>query len=234
MRVRSDFVEEARRIKARNLRYKKAISAELNLEQITQNLWEMGEQSSNIRWWYAQGDETMLDELIGDEEESYELRMAFSTLDADCQQMIDDLDNEWVPEFFDVFFGAIVGGSCGGMLGFDSYAGDYFGITDGYEESLAQKECCKRLKAHTKDEIIDAYTVCFKVAVNYISLRNRYDNLKSYIDILNGENTGYLKTVKRIEELYEKMSSNDAWFMNEDTREFDRLVNNMPDEVWLQ
>lgn len=230
MSVKSDFVEEARRIKARNLRYKKAISAELNLEQITQNLWEMGEQSSNIRWWYTQGDETMLDELLGDEEESYELRMAFSTLDADCQQMIDDLDNEWVPEFFDVFFGAIVGGSCGGMLGFDSYAGDYFGIT-GYEESLAQKECCKRLKAHTKDEILDAYSVCFRVAINYISLKNRYDNLKSYIDILNGTNTGFLKTVKRIEELYDEFS-NDPLSLA--TREFDRLVNNMPDEVWLQ
>lgn len=230
MSVKSDFAEEARRIKARNLRYKKAISAELNLEQITQNLWEMQEQSSNIRWWYAQGDETMLDEMIGDEEESYELRMAFSTLDADCEQMIDDLDNEWVPEFFDVFFGAIVGGSCEGMLGFDSYAGDYFDIT-GYEESLAQKECCKRMKAHTKDEILDAYSVCFRVAINYISLKNRYDNLKSYIDILNGTNTGFLKTVKRIEELYDEFS-NDPLSLA--TREFDRLVNNMPDEVWLQ
>lgn len=230
MSVKSDFAEEARRIKARNLRYKKAISTELNLEQITQNLWEMQEQSSNIRWWYAQGDETMLDEMIGDEEESYELRMAFSTLDADCEQMIDDLDNEWVPEFFDVFFGAIVGGSCGGMLGFDSYAGDYFDIT-GYEESLAQKECCKRMKAHTKDEILDAYSVCFRVAINYISLKNRYDNLKSYIDILNGTNTGFLKTVKRIEELYDEFS-NDPLSLA--TREFDRLVNNMPDEVWLQ
>ena len=230
MSVKSDFAEEARRIKARNLRYKKAISAELNLEQITQNLWEMQEQSSNIRWWYAQGDETMLDEQIGDEEESYELRMAFSTLDADCEQMIYDLDNEWVPEFFDVFFGAIVGGSCGGMLGFDRYAGDYFGIT-GYEESLAQKECCKRMKAHTKDEILDAYSVCFRVAINYISLKNRYDNLKSYIDILNGTNTGFLKTVKRIEELYDEIS-NDPW--SSATQEFDRLVNNMPDEVWLQ
>lgn len=230
MSVKSDFAEEARRIKARNLRYKKAISTELNLEQITQNLWEMQEQSSNIRWWYAQGDETMLDEMIGDEEESYELRMAFSTLDADCEQMIDDLDNEWVPEFFDDFFGAIVGGSCGGMLGFDSYAGDYFDIT-GYEESLAQKECCKRMKAHTKDEILDAYSVCFRVAINYISLKNRYDNLKSYIDILNGTNTGFLKTVKRIEELYDEFS-NDPLSLA--TREFDRLVNNMPDEVWLQ
>ena len=230
MSVKSDFAEDARRIKARNLRYKKAISTELNLEQITQNLWEMQEQSSNIRWWYAQGDETMLDEMIGDEEESYELRMAFSTLDADCEHMIDDLDNELVPEFFDVFFGAIVGGSCGGMLGFDSYAGDYFDIT-GYEESLAQKECCKRMKAHTKDEILDAYSVCFRVAINYISLKNRYDNLKSYIDILNGTNTGFLKTVKRIEELYDEFS-NDPLSLA--TREFDRLVNNMPDEVWLQ
>lgn len=137
---------------------------------------------------------------------------------------------EWVPEFFDVFFGAIVGGSCGGMLGFDRYAGDYFGIT-GYEESLAQKECCKRMKAHTKDEILDAYSVCFRVAINYISLKNRYDNLKSYIDILNGTNTGFLKTVKRIEELYDEIS-NDPW--SSATQEFDRLVNNMPDEVWLQ
>lgn len=41
MSVQTEFAERLRREKAKNLRYKKAISAELNLEQIQQNLWEM-------------------------------------------------------------------------------------------------------------------------------------------------------------------------------------------------
>lgn len=232
MSVKSDISERLRREKARNLRYKRAVSAELNLEQIQQNLWEILETASNIRWWCTQGDETMLDELIGDEEESFELKMAFSTLDYDCQKMLEDMDNEWIPECFNSFFGAIAGGSVGGMWGFDSYEGDYFGISDRYEEELAQKECRKRLKAHTKDEILDAYSVCFRVAINYISIRDRYDGLKSYIDIINGQNTGYLATVKRIEELYEKVTC--EYPARKDRQEFDSLVGNMPDEVWLQ
>lgn len=232
MSVKSELSENARREKAKNLRFKKAISAELNLEQIQQDLWDMQEAASNIRWWYAQGDETMLDELIGDEEESYELKMAFSTLDCDCQKMIEDLGNEWVPEFFDDFFGAVAGDSFGGMWGYDSYEGDYFGISGCFEKEWAQKECHKRLKSHTKDEIIDAFSVCFRVAINYIALKTRYDGLKSYIDILNGQNTGYLATVKRIDELYEKVIID--YPARKDMQEFDSLINNMPDEVWLQ
>ncbi|MGM9661416.1 MAG: hypothetical protein ACI3WQ_12520 [Faecousia sp.] len=232
MSVKTELSERLRREKAKNLRYKKAVSAELNLEQIQQNIWDMQETASNIRWWCAQGDETILDELIGDEEESFELKMAFSTLDYDCQIMLEDMDNEWIPEFFDCFFGAIAGGAVGGMWGYDSYEGDYFGISDRYEEELARKECHKRLKTHTKDEIIEAYAVCFRVAINYIALRTRYDGLKSYIDIINWQNTGYLAIVKRIEELYEKVTCEyPAW---KDKQEFESLVENMPDEAWLQ
>ena len=183
-----------------------------------------------LYWCENDGESTQLDELIGDEEETYELRMAFSTLEGDCQQMLDDLDNEWVPEFFDDFFGGISPrGSM--MLGFDSYEGDYFGLDDRYERDLAQKECVKRLMAHTKAEIIEAYAICFRVAINYMALSSRYDGLKSYIDILNGTNTGFLAAVKRIEDLYEKITADfPRW---EDREEFDRLCNSMPPEVWL-
>ncbi|MGM9626972.1 MAG: hypothetical protein ACI3V4_02615 [Faecousia sp.] len=229
MSVKTEFAERLRREKAKNLRYKRAISADLNLETITSSLWEMQETASNIRWWYTQGDETMLDELIGDEEESYELKMAFSTLDADCYQMIEDLNNQWIPECFDAFFGAITPGR---MMGFDSYEGDYFGLDDGYETELAQREAQERLKRYTKDQLIDAFRTCFRVVVNYINIRNRYDGLQSYIDILNGQNTGFLATVKRIEDLYEKVADGHASW--DDRKEFDSLINNMPDEVWVQ
>ena len=117
------------------------------------------------------------------------------------------------------------------MRGFDSYEGDYFGLDDRYERDLAQKECVKRLMAHTKAEIIEAYAICFRVAINYMALSSRYDGLKSYIDILNGTNTGFLAAVKRIEDLYERITADfPRW---EDMEEFDRLRNNMPPEVWL-
>lgn len=229
--VNSDLAESLRREKARNLRYKKAIHADLNLASIGSKLMEMYESASDVLYWCENdGESTQLDELIGDEEETYELRMAFSTLEGDCQQMLDDLDNEWVPEFFDDFFGGISPrGSM--MLGFDSYEGDYFGLDDRYERDLAQKECVKRLMAHTKAEIIEAYAICFRVAINYMALSSRYDGLKSYIDILNGTNTGFLAAVKRIEDLYEKITADfPRW---EDREEFDRLCNSMPPEVWL-
>lgn len=231
MSVKSDLKESMRREKARNLRYRKAIHAELNLETIGNELMEMYESASDVLYWCENdGESTQLDELIGDEEETYELRMAFSTLEGDCQQMLADLDNEWVPEFFDDFFGAI-GPRGNMMLGYDSYEGDYFGLEDRYECELAQRECSKRLMSHTKTEIIDAYSVCFRVAINYMGLKNRYDGLKSYIDILNGANTGYLATIKRIEELYDRMAAD--YPKCEDREEFNRLCNNLPPEVWL-
>lgn len=108
MSVNSDMAESLRREKARNLRYKKAFHADLNLASIGSKLMEMYESASDVLYWCENdGESTQLDELIGDEEETYELRMAFSTLEGDCQQMLDDLDNEWVPEFFDDFFGGI-------------------------------------------------------------------------------------------------------------------------------
>lgn len=232
MSVKSDKAEALRREKARNLRYKRAVLADLNLETIQSTLYEMAETASDVKYWCTDEDETQLDELIGDEEETFELKMAFSTLEADCEQMQQDMDNEWVPEFFDDFFGAIGPRGCM-MLGYDSYEGDYFGLSGRYESELAQKECEKRLLSHTKQEIVEAYSICFRVAVNYIALKDRYDGLKAYIDILHGQNTGLLQTVKRIEELYDK-TADYGLNRGENEKEFAALLDSLPQEVWLQ
>lgn len=233
MSVKSETADKLRREKARNLRYKKAILADLNLETIQYSIYEIAETTSDVKYWCTDEDETQLDELIGDEEETFELRMAFSTLEGDCQQMLEDLGNEWVPEFFDDFFGAIAGGGAGEMIGYDRYAGDYFGLSGRWEAEMAQKECEKRLLAHTKQEIVEAYAICFRVAVNYIALKDRYDGLKAYIDILHGQNTGLLQTIKRIEELYDK-TADYGLNRRENEREFNALLDSLPQEVWLQ
>lgn len=64
MSVKSEKAEELRREKARNLRYKKAIHAELNLETITSELYEMWEKASDVLYWCEDDGSTQLDELI--------------------------------------------------------------------------------------------------------------------------------------------------------------------------
>ena len=231
MDVKQKLDIEIKRKKAIECRYRKAIANHLNLDQIQTELEEMSGECDNVRWWFSDGDETMLNELIGDEEETYELRSAFSMLSAECEQMYNDICDEWIPEFFDDFFGRIAGDTFG-LMGFDSFEGDYFGLTDRWEEEHAQEECSKRLQKFTKAQLLDGAHVCFRVAVNYISLKNRYENLKAYIDILNGKNSGLLKTVKQIEDLYERVS--EEYPSRQDADEFKRLVNSLPPETWVQ
>lgn len=43
--------EETRKNKAKNLRYKKPIAKDLNLEAIKQDLWDMQEACEDVHWF---------------------------------------------------------------------------------------------------------------------------------------------------------------------------------------
>lgn len=228
--------EETKRRKAIQLRYKKPIVRELNLSFIQQDLWDIQAECEDVRWYTdsEDGEDSLINALDGDEDEAYEFRMAFADLCAECDRMSGDLKNEWVPKCFDIFFVAAgAGESYGGLLGFDEYEGDYFGI--GCAEGFAENEAKKKLKAMTKDNLIEAARQCFKIYHAYIGLRNRYDNLKAAIDILRGQNTGYLQAVKEIERLYEE-TVKDEWSRKEyskASREWKRYTDALPPEAWI-
>lgn len=228
--------EETKRFKAIQLRYKKPIVKDLNLETITQDLWDIQEECENVRWYTdsEDGEDSLINALDGNEDEAYEFKMAFADLCAECERMFEDLREEWVPECFDILFVAAGAGDAGGgLLGWDSFEQDYFGIscTDDYAEDEAKK----KLKQMTKDDLIAAVRQSFKVYHAYIGLRNRYDSLKAAIDILRDQNTGYLQVVKEIEKLYEKVSK-DKWSRHEysqDSREWKRYTDALPQEAWI-
>ena len=228
--------EETKRRKAIQLRYKKPIVKNLNIDTITQDLWDIQEECENVRWYTdsEDGEDSLINALSGDEDEAYEFKMAFGDLCAECERMFGDLREEWVPECFDIFFVSIGAGDVGGgLLGWDSFEQDYFGI-DGID-SFAEDEAKKKLKQMTKDDLIAAARQCFKVYHAYIGLRNRYDSLKAAIDILRDQNTGYLQAVKEIERLYEEVSK-DTWSRNEwskDSREWKRYTDTLPAEAWI-
>lgn len=189
--------EETKRFKAKQLRYKKPICRDLNLDKIQEDLYDIMEECENIRWYTDSddGNDSLINALDGDEDEACEFKMMFAYLCAECEQMSEDLNEEWVPECFDIFFVAAgAGEDYGGLLGYDSYEGDYFGLN--CTDAWAEDEAKKNLKHMTKDELIAATRQCFRVYSSYIALRYRYDCLKNSMDILRDQNTGYLQTVK--------------------------------------
>ena len=137
-------------------------------------------------------------------------------------------------EVFRYFFVAIEAGNIGnGLLGWDFFEQDYFGID--CSDCFAEDEAKKQLKRMTKDDLIAAARQCFKIFYAYIGLRNRCDNLKAAIDILRDQNTGYLQTVKEIEKLYEEVVK-DKWSVetwSEESREWKRYTDALPSEAWI-
>lgn len=229
--------EETKRFKAKQLRYKKPIVKNLNLDFIQQDLWDIQEACEEVHWFADSddGEDTLINALNGDEDEAYEFKMEFADLCAECERMFEDIEEEWVPKCFDIFFvSAGAGENYGGLLGFDEYEGDYFGI--GCSDSWAEDETKKKLKQMTKDELIASTRQCFKVFQAYIGIRNRYDSLKAAIDILRDQNTGHIQTVKEIERLYEEASKQQDRFAeySKEWKEFERYTDSLPQEAWIQ
>lgn len=228
--------EEMKIQKAKQLRYKKPIVKNLNLDTITENLWDIQAECEDIRWYTdsEDGTDSLINALAGDEDEAYEFKMAFGDLCAECDKMRSDLEEEWVPECFDIFFVAAGAGNLyGGLLGYDSWEQDYFGLS--CSDSFAEDETKKKLKQMSKDEIIAAARQCLKVYHAYIGLRNRYDSLKAAIDILRDQNTGVLQAIKEIEKLYEEASKKHGIYaeFSKEWREFERYTDTLPQEVWI-
>lgn len=228
--------EETKRYKAKQMRYKKPLVKNLNFDFIKEDLWEIQEECENVRWYTdsEDGTDSLINALDGNEEEAYEFKMAFADLCAECDRMTEDLQEEWVPDCFDIFFvSAGAGDGYGGLLGYDSFEEDYFGID--CSDSFAEDEAKKKLKQMTKDDLIAATRQCFKVYSAYVGLRNRYDSLKVAIDILRDQNTGYLQVVKEIERLYENVTK-DCWSQKEwsnESREWKRYTDALPQEAWI-
>lgn len=238
--------EEKRREKARALRYRKPAVKDLNIPEILEQLTEIEEECAEVHWYCDSEDgwDTLLNALDGDDDDAWEFKMAFADLEGQCEKMRDDLTDDFsmtmgVTEGFDLFFAGIGADAVtGGMYGFDDYEQDYFGLEPGWQSEQAEREAAGKLKRLTKDELIATAGRCFRIAVNFISLRLRYDNLKAAMDILREQNTALLQQVKAIEDLYDATEaegfSKYDWRRSENEKALDRLLRALPDRAWIE
>jgi hypothetical protein len=226
---------EWRKQKAKSLRFKKPIVKDLNLDTIRDELWNMVDACESIRW-FDNDYESLVNAMDGDEDDAYEFKMTFSDLLADLEQFSSDLDEEYVSQYFDILFPAIGADYAGGFLGYDNYEGDYFGL-EPYEYSYAESEAAKKLMTLTKPQILEAVGQCLKIAYQYLAIKYRYDCLEAAIDILRSENGNKIKVVKAIEEQYDIANADTNGFRLSYSKEvvkFDKMLEAIPQEYWLQ
>ncbi len=225
---------EKKAYKAKQLRYKKPIARDLNIETIQSELWDMMSACEDIHW-YDNDEESLVHALDGDEDEAYEFKMAFSDLEAELEQFQGDLDSEYVSDYFDVLFPAVKASYAGGYLGFDQYEGDYYGL-EPYDYSFAEDEAAKKIMSLTKKEILEAVGQCLKIAYQYMAIRYRYDCLDAAIEILRGKNMERIRVVKGIEEQYlvaEKSSDGFRWKYDKEVQTLDNMLKQVPQEYWI-
>lgn len=233
--------EDTKREKAKKLRYKKPIVRGLNLMTIKEKLYDIQDECEEVHWFWDTDEETLINALDGNEDEAYEFKMMFSDLCGEIENMLRDMNEEWVPKCFDIFFVAAGAGNMGafeGLAGYDSYEQDYIGI-NGYDIFDAEDESNKVLKRMTKDELIAASRQCFRIFQSYISLTYRYDCLKATMDISKDKNTGYLEQTKNLNNLYDIVDEKTAgfkyvWHAQKELKTLEDIFDSMPQEAWIQ
>ena len=234
--------QELRVKKARNLRYKKPIATQMNLETIKENLWEMQDACSDVRYFFddSEDPETLLGELLGDEDEAVEFRLMFSDLSSECDPYLEDLDDaewdEYIEQYFNLFM--VLEDQTGYLAGYDTYEHDYFGLQASWEKEMAVEAAHEKLKKElTKDKLLDLFQKCMRIMTSYCAIQYRYDCLKASLDIIREQNAAHLMAVKEINALYTKVDEETDGFQfcwrSEAYSKLDEMIKAMPQEAFL-
>lgn len=215
--------------RSRNLRYKRGALASMGWQTIMEELEQISEQCSDVAYYIGDND-TLIDALDGDEEEAFEFRMGFSDLNAKCDAVIEQM-YEWdCQQDFDDCTVALIGNRYE-LVGYDSVEEDYFQLC-GYEEELATTEAGKRLCRHTKAEMVSMIGQALGTLLAFYDLRQQYDYLKATMEILTDDNRSVLRQIKEIEQLYERVT--DILPAQKDVEMFDRMVEMLPERMWVE
>jgi len=228
---------------SKNLRWRKPALAGLNYYEMTDKLDEIQEACGDIHWAYDD-DETLINTLDGDEEEAWEFKMAFSELEAEAYQLsekffevfrnyadTEDIDHDFEKAFNDCSVALI--GNTFNAVGYDGVQEDYFNLT-GYQQGLAFTESGKRIMKLTKKEMLSQIGQTLGIILSFQNVELKYEYLKATIDIFRDENTSILKQIKSVEQAYKLAYEIDFEEWDERTKDFDRLVAQLPEKIWIE
>ena len=226
-----------RQEKARQLRYKHGALKSMGAAFLLDKLMEIEEACADVQY-YIGDDSTLLDALDGDEDEAWEFRMMFADLSGDAVNLRSAVD-EWGfdPQDYDDVTVAMLG-DCFDLVGYDIEELDYYDLVGSWIKDQSENEARRRLMAKTKNDLLDTVQRNWRVFLAFFDLEQRYEHLRATMDILRGDNTALLAVIRNIEEKYEAVFA--EWgpvyrFLDRKAeKEFDRLLESLPDRVWIE
>lgn len=229
----NDIRRQEARSKAMALRYKKPALMSLGWDDIISELWDIEEACGDVHWFIeSENESNLVDALDGDEDEAWEFKMAFSDIEAKCDLLRRAIEECGVDaeDYFDDCMVALIGNTHK-LVGFDNFEEDYYSLTS-YESRLAETEAGKRIMRYTKPELISKIGQCMGIVLAYMDLRQQYDYLSAAMDVLRGENQSLIKIIKEIDQTYndlqKDLANNRSWY------EFEKMIENLPDRVWIE
>ncbi|MCD8371812.1 MAG: hypothetical protein LUD27_00730 [Clostridia bacterium] len=216
------------------MRYRRPALQIYGWSEMYYKLIEIAEGCSYVHWYENNDEETLLNCFDGDSDEEEEFKIAFSEMEGKAyrlqeqmDRMIDDNYGVDMEQYFNDCTVALLGNRYN-LVGYDYYEEDYQSLTQ-YEQELADEGAQERLMRKTKKEIISTISQCIGLLLAFYDILQDYDVLSLTMDVLKGENTEFLDNIKKLFKLHAKMCEGDR--MAE--REFNRIVEEMPDKCWL-
>lgn len=216
---------------SKNLRWKRPALMDLSYEQIQNKLWDISDACGDVHWAYDD-DETLIDALDGNEDEAWEFKMMFTTLENEAQELQDCLtywDTDNIEQEFDDTSVALIGNRYK-LIGYDSYEEDYFSLTS-YEANMGCSEASKRVMRKTKQEMLTSIGRTMGVILAFYNVELKYEYLKATIDILKERNNSILKQIKSIEIAYDEAQKEGNY--SKADRRYDKLLQGLPDQFWI-
>lgn len=112
------------------------------------------------------------------------------------------------------------------VLGFDAYEMDYFGML-AWDERVAVSEATKRVERLTKRELILTFRRIMVALAAFWDIKAGHDCLTAIVDELDERSAIFERKETEINRLYQDLTgANDS--------EFDRIVNGLPQRMWLE
>lgn len=228
--------EDIKRRQARAQIWKKPIVLGLCMTDIRSRLYEI--QNGCYDAAYYSRDQDLIEDILGDEGANT-FKTGFMTLNADVDQMLEDLDRLWIDESdLDFFFPAVH--AKGDMYGFDAMESDYYPL-DTWVIEPAQEAARKRIEKKTKAEILDLAGLCINIAIQFMAIDYRFQSLQAAFEIIKGECENLMDAVREVEETYAKLEKdshgfNEGWLygMRDRVKQYDAMIDQLPAEVWVQ
>ncbi len=220
--------------RTRNLRWRKPALMDLSFSEINESLHKIMNVCGDIHW-AVNDDDALTNALDGDEEEAWEFKMAFTSLEGEAYKLQQELCenfywNDDAEQSFNDMSVALIGDRYD-IVGYDGYEERYDSLAS-YDQDVAYSEAGKRVMRMTKAEMLAKIGQTLGIILSFQNVQLKYEYLKSTIDIFQDKNMSVLQTIKDIEKAYEEANENN--FIGDKAKKFDRMINDLPDMFWVE